>query len=175
VHGLHSASLWEARQSPTAEVLTGTLGFRRVAEHGNVVRYAAGDGGPGTLVDVRAVGGFLDGWGGGGTVHHVAFRTPDDAAQLELRERVEAEGLAPTPVIDRNYFHSVYFRERGGVLFEIATDPPGMTIDEPLDRLGTSLMLPAQYEPFRAAIERELAPLGPPRVGSPLGASAPAG
>src|SRR5213076_647499 len=93
------------------------------------------------------------------SVHHVAWRVPDDAAQLGMRERVTQAGLEPTPVIDRNYFHSVYFREPGGVLFELATDPPGFAIDEPVARLGERLMLPRQYEAHRAEIEAILPPI----------------
>src|SRR5207244_557693 len=119
-------------------------------------RFAVGDGGPGTIVDVRSVGGFVRGAGGAGTVHHVAWRVPDDAAQLGVRERVTQAGLEPTPVIDRNYFHSVYFREPGGVLFELATNPPGFAIDEPVETLGESLKLPKQYEPNRSEIEAVL-------------------
>src|SRR2546427_3028247 len=105
------------------------------------------------IVYVALVGGFVRGSGGAGTVHPVAWRIPDDAAQLQMRGRVTQAGLEPTPVIDRNYFHSVYFREPGGVLFELATDPPGFAIDEPVARLGERLMLPRQYEAHRAEIE----------------------
>jgi predicted esterase len=117
-------------------------------------------------VDLRVTGGFVRGVGGAGTVHHVAWSVADDAAQLALRERVQAAGLEPTPVIDRNYFHSVYFHEPGGVLFELATKPPGFTIDEPLERLGERLMLPAQYEPHRTELEAVL-----PRIHLPVPAS----
>jgi glyoxalase family protein len=120
------------------------------------VRYAGGDGGPGTLVDLRVADSADRGLGGAGTVHHVAWRAADDAAELDVRGRVEALGLHPTPVIDRNYFHSVYFREPGGVLFEIATDPPGFAGDEPVESLGEALKLPPQYEPHRAEIEAVL-------------------
>ena len=91
-----------------------------------------------------------------GTVHHIAFRTPDDDQQKTWREEIIRAGLNPTPVIDREYFHSVYFREPGGVLFEIATDPPGFTLDEPEDKLGTSLKLPPWLESSRKHIEKAL-------------------
>jgi catechol 2,3-dioxygenase-like lactoylglutathione lyase family enzyme len=156
IRGVHSVALWEETGEETVRMLTDTLGFRHVADEGNASRFAAGDGGPGTLVDVRTVGGFPRGAGGAGTVHHVAWRTGDDAGELELRTRVEAAGAQPTPVIDREYFHSVYFREPGGVLFELATDAPGFDVDEPRERLGEALMLPPQYEPRRAEIERVL-------------------
>jgi glyoxalase family protein len=90
---------------------------------------------------------------GAGAVHHVAWRVPDDATHLRTRQAVERMGFAVTPVIDRNYFHSIYFREPGGVVFEVATDNPGFAVDEPLESLGTSLQLPAQYEAQRAQIE----------------------
>jgi len=105
---------------------------------------------------VRTIGGFVSGQPGAGTVHHVAFRVDDDNAQLAVRSQVIQAGYDPTPVIDRDYFHSVYFREPGGVLFEIATNPPGFTIDEPIEKLGEALKLPKQYEPHRSEIEAVL-------------------
>ena len=159
IHGVHGVTIWAAQGDDTERVLVDTLGFRAVHEDGSTRRFAVGDGGPGTLVDVRSVGGFVRATGGAGTVHHVAWRVPDDTAQLQMRERVTKAGLEPTPVIDRNYFHSVYFREPGGVLFELATDPPGFAIDEPVARLGERLMLPRQYEAHRAQIEAILPPI----------------
>jgi glyoxalase family protein len=166
IHGFHRVTLWVEQGEATEQVLVETLGFRPVDEDGGTRRFAAGDGGPGMLVDVRAVGGFPEGVGGPGAVHHVAWRVADDAAQLELREQVVRAGLEPTPVIDRQYFHSVYFREPGGVLFELATDPPGFTVDEPVERLGEHLMLPPRYEPHRAEIEAVL-----PAIHLPVGPS----
>lgn len=163
IHGFHSVTLWVERGEATDKVLVDTLGFRTVSEHGPTRRFAAGDGGPGTLVDVRTTGGFVQGVSGAGTVHHVAWRVPDDAAQLVMRDRVENAGLNPTPVIDRHYFHSVYFREPGGVLYELATIPPGFAIDEPVRQLGERLMLPPQYEPDRAQIEAALPAIHLPR------------
>ncbi|HEX6630875.1 MAG TPA: VOC family protein [Gemmatimonadaceae bacterium] len=159
IHGFHAVTLWVEEGEPSERVLVDTLGFRPVREDGGTRRYAAGDGGPGALVDVRTVGGFPRGTGGAGTVHHVAWRVPDDAAELAVRERVAGAGLQPTPVIDRNYFHSVYFREPGGVLYELATNPPGFAIDEPVERLGERLMLPPQYEANRPQIEAVLPPI----------------
>jgi glyoxalase family protein len=163
IHGFHSVALWVEHGKPTEQVLTETLGFRPVREEGSIRRYSAGDGGPGTLVDVRTTGGFVQGVSGAGTVHHVAWRVPDDPAQLALRDVVKQAGLNPTPVIDRHYFHSVYFREPGGVLFELATNPPGFTIDETLEHLGERLMLPPQYEADRQAIEAMLPHIHLPR------------
>jgi predicted esterase/catechol 2,3-dioxygenase-like lactoylglutathione lyase family enzyme len=167
IHGLHGVTLWVEEGDPTERVLVDILGFRALLEDGTTRRYAVGDAGPGTLVDVRSIGGFGRGAGGAGTVHHVAFAVDDDAAELQVRARVETAHLHPTPVIDRNYFRSVYFREPGGVLYEVATIPPGFAIDEPVERLGEQLMLPLQYEPHRAEIEAVL-----PRIHLPVRASA---
>jgi predicted esterase/catechol 2,3-dioxygenase-like lactoylglutathione lyase family enzyme len=167
IHGFHGVTLWVERAEPTERVLLDTLGFRAVREDGTTRRYAIGDGGPGALVDVREVGGFGRGAGGAGTVHHVAFAVADDETELAVRERVEQSGLHPTPVIDRQYFHSVYFREPGGVLYELATNQPGFAIDEPVAHLGESLRLPPQYEPHREEIEAVL-----PRIHLPVPASA---
>ena len=156
IRGFHSVTLWEERGKQTEKLLIDTLGFRGVREENGTRRFAAGDGCAGTLVDVRTIGGFVSGQTGAGTVHHVAFRVADDSAQLAIRSQVMQAGYDPTPVIDRDYFHSVYFREPGGVLFELATDPPGFAIDEPVESLGESLKLPKQYEPHRSEIEAVL-------------------
>jgi glyoxalase family protein len=168
LRGLHAVTLWEESGRDTERILVDTLGFRPVREHETTRRYSTGDGGPGTLVDVRSVGGFFRGADGAGAVHHVAWRVTDDAMQLETRERVIAAGLEPTPVIDRQYFRSVYFREPGGVLFELATDLPGFAVDEPVEELGRRLMLPSQYEPYRTQLEAVLPPIHLPL--SPSGA-----
>ena len=162
IRGFHGVTLWVESGQQTERVLVDTLGFRAVGEEGTTRRFAMGDRGPGTRVDVRAVGGFVTGVEGAGTVHHVAWSVADDGAQLAVRERVVSAGLDPTPVIDRSYFHSVYFREPGGVLFELATKPPGFTLDEPLSRLGERLMLPAWLEAQRAEIEAVLPPIHAP-------------
>ena len=144
-------------------MLTETLGFRAAGEDESTRRYEVGKGGPGARVNVREVGGFGRGAGGAGTVHHVAFAVADDTAQLDVRARVQQGGLQPTPVIDRYYFRSIYFREPSGVLFEIATMGPGFTADEPLEHLGERLALPPNYEPLRERLERVLTPLPNPR------------
>lgn len=167
IHGFHGVTLWIDRAERTEQVLVETMGFQPLREEGTTHRFTIGDGLPGTFVDVRAVGGFGVGAGGAGTVHHVAFALEDDRAELAMRERVGEAGLQPTAVIDRNYFHSVYFREPGHVLFELATVPPGFTVDEPVERLGERLMLPPQYEPQRAELESVL-----PRIHLPVSASA---
>lgn len=159
IRSIHSVTLWEERGEDTARVLVDLLGFVQLHEDATIRRFGIGDGPPGTLVEVRSVGGFLQSVEGTGTVHHVAWRVPDDSAQLALRERVVEDGLDPTAVIDRFYFRSVYFREPGGVLFELATDPPGFTIDETPELLGQRLMLPPRLELERSSIEAALPPL----------------
>jgi len=129
-----------------------------IVEKGNRFRYSA-SGKPGDFIDILCVPDAMRGLGGSGTVHHIAFATPDDASQLEAREKLLAKGLNVTPVLDRQYFHSVYFREPGGVLFEVATLPPGFLIDEELSHLGESLKLPPWIEPSRKQIEKELSPI----------------
>ena len=166
MHGFHGVTLWVSAADPTERVLVDTLGFRPLREDGLMRRYGVEQGGAGTLVDVRAVGGFVEGAPGAGTVHHVAFAVEDDAAELAVRERVEQARLRPTPVIDRQYFRSVYFREPGGVLYELATNPPGFALDEPVAQLGEKLMLPPQYEPHRQQIEAVL-----PRIHLPASAA----
>ena len=156
IHGFHSVTLWVEQGGATTQLLLDTLGFRPVSEEGSTQRLAVGDGGPGTMVNVRTIGGFTQGVSGAGTVHHVAWRLPDQATQLVMRDLVSSAGLDPTPVIDRRYFHSVYFREPGGVLYELATTTPGFAIDEPLERLGERLMLPPHYEMRREQIEAVL-------------------
>lgn len=168
LRGFHSVTLWEEGYEQTAQLLTNELGFQATGDEQNVFRYraargaAAGPGAPGTIVDVRCAPGFWRGSVAVGTIHHVAFRARDDAAQLALRGQLVEQGLNVTPVLDRQYFHSVYFREPGGVLFEIATDPPGFTVDESLDELGTHLKLPPWLESVRGELERVLPPLTRP-------------
>lgn len=172
LRGFHAVTLWEDDGGKTERILIDTLGFRPVREESSTRRYAAGDGGPGTLVDVRSVGGFLRGMGGAGTVHHVAWRVEADETQLAVRAQVIGAGLQATPVIDRTYFHSVYFHEPGGVLFELATDGPGFAVDEPVERLGERLMLPLQYEALRPELEASLPPIhlpAPPSLVSGIG------
>jgi glyoxalase family protein len=166
IRGFHHVTLAVADPSRTAELMTDTLGFRQTGDAEGRTRYEAGEGGPGNTVDVADGTGFLRGTMGVGTVHHVAFRVPDDESQLELREEIAALGYNVTPVLDRNYFRSIYFREPGGVLFEIATDPPGFVVDEEPEHLGESLKLPPWLEPRRGRLEEVLPTLQMPAVGS---------
>lgn len=153
IRGLYSITLWQDSCEPTARVMTESLGFHLVREQGSVSRYSAGDGPHGTIVDLRCVPGLWPGIPGAGTVHHVAFRARDEGEQLSWRDELTAVGLDVTPVLDRDYFKSIYFREPGGILFELATDAPGFLIDEPLESIGRSLKLPSWLEPRRFEIE----------------------
>jgi glyoxalase family protein len=164
--GFHSATLSEEGYEQTARLLTDTMGFSLVGNEGNRFRYQATGGGSGALVDVLCTPAGRVGRLGTGIVHHIAWRTPDDAQQLQWRSELVRLGYNVTPVIDRNYFHSIYYREPGGVLFEIATDPPGFAIDEPPEHLGERLMLPRQYEPQRSTLERVLPSLTLPTARS---------
>jgi glyoxalase family protein len=157
--GFHSVVLDEEGYERTAELLTETMGFRLAAEKGNRFRFTTGDGGPGSMLDVLCLPAGQRGTMGAGTVHHVAWRTQDDNAQASWRDRIAAAGLNVTPIIDRVYFHSIYFREPGGVLFEIATDGPGFMVDEDQAHLGSELKLPPWYETMRNQIESVLPPL----------------
>jgi glyoxalase family protein len=173
VRGFDGVTLTEWNPEVTAGVLSGTLGFRRVGEEGDRARFEAGPGGAGTRVDLLAAPTAARGHVSAGTVHHVAFRAADEADQLAWREAVADSGLHVTPVLDREYFHSIYFREPGGVLFEIATDPPGFTRDEPVESLGTALKLPPWLEPSRSRIEAALPPLATaPAVPAAVGGAA---
>jgi catechol 2,3-dioxygenase-like lactoylglutathione lyase family enzyme len=164
VRGLHGATIWEDGDSGTGEFLTRFMGMVSVGEDAGLLRYAAEGTGQGLVVNLRRAAGFWRGAGGVGTVHHMAFRAASDEEQLAKRAEIESQGFEITPVIDRQYFHSVYFREPGGVLFEIATDGPGFTLDEPVSELGSHLKLPPMYEPNRGTIERALPPLRLPHA-----------
>ena len=156
IRGFHSATLAVGSFDATAQLLTETMGFRRVGQHANRVRFETAAGGPGAIVDLIETDRSIRGLQGAGSVHHIAWRTADDAEQLAWRADLVAKGLGVSPVMDRTYFHSIYYREPSGVLFEIATDPPGMTVDEPLETLGHSLVLPAWLEPTRAQLIQAL-------------------
>ena len=156
IRGFHSVTLSESIATPTADFLTAPLGFRRVAESGERARFEIGKGGSGTFVDILSQPDTDRGYMGVGVVHHVAWRTPDNETQLIVRDQLLKDNYGVTPVIDRSYFNSIYFNEPGGVIFEVATDPPGFMIDESKNALGTELKLPPQYEHHRSDIERAL-------------------
>ncbi|MBI3927200.1 MAG: ring-cleaving dioxygenase [Armatimonadetes bacterium] len=159
LRGFHGVTLSEEGYENTARMLTGALGFRAEGIEGNRFRYRTAAGGAASVVDLLCVPDARRGSMGAGVVHHVAFRTPDDRHQRAWRETIVGLGYNVSPIMDRTYFHSIYFREPGGVLFEIATDQPGFTADEPADRLGIGLMLPSWLEPRRSDLERVLPPL----------------
>ena len=156
LRGFHGVTLSEEGYENTAKLLTDVMGFRADGSEGNRFRYRASAAGAASVVDLLCVPDARRGGMGAGVVHHVAFRTPDDGQQRAWRERVVRLGDNVSPVMDRTYFHSIYFREPGGVLFEIAADPPGFTVDEPPAELGTHLALPPWLEPQRAQLERLL-------------------
>jgi glyoxalase family protein len=163
VRGLYGVTLVSGRPEVTADLLEQLMGFRQTSEQdrpaGRERVFEVGEEGPGAQVRLLLPSRPVLAQQGRGGVHHVAFRVPDESVQLAWRERIASVGLAPTPVIDRFYFQSVYFREPGGNLFEIATDGPGFTADEPLAELGRHLSLPPFLEGRRREIEAALTPL----------------
>ena len=162
VRGLHSVRLWENDLALTRSFLTGVLGFVDIGMEGDWFGFEIGGGGSGRYLEIREIPEASRGrWGTGG-VHHVAWRVADDTTELAVRERVERARRRPTEVIDRFWFKSVYFLEPGGVLFEIATDGPGFTVDEDPATLGEHLVLPPWLEPHRGEIEAALPPIKPP-------------
>jgi len=163
--GFHSATLHLRSREHTESLLTTTLGFETAGEDGGRRRFRGATPGAGAFVDTLETPGERRGSLGTGSVHHIAWRARDDAAQADWLERLLRLGLQVTPVQDRQYFRSIYFREPGGVLFEIATDPPGFMTDEPLEHLGEALKLPPWLEPDRVSIERALPALDTHRVG----------
>ncbi|MXV15726.1 ring-cleaving dioxygenase [Hufsiella ginkgonis] len=154
--GFHNVTITTNQLQPTADVLTGIFGYKLAEQHVNRFRFVTGAAGNANIVDVVEVPGEPIGHVAGGSVHHVAFRVENDQVLMEFRNKIVAAGLHITEKIDRNYFYSLYFREPGGVLFEIATDNPGFTIDERIEELGTGLKLPARYEHIREDISSKL-------------------
>ncbi len=157
IRGFHSVNLLLADAAPTAAILTDVFGFSELGRDGSLLRFKAGDTAIGGIVDIQAAGNFMPGRMGGGSVHHIAFRAANDAAQSAMVKRLaENHGIQTTEQKDRNYFRSVYFREPGHVLFEIATDSPGFAADEPVAALGRDLKLPGFLEAHRREIESVL-------------------
>lgn len=156
IRGFHTVTLTLRKTEPTANILTDILGYRFQQQEGNSLRFATGAIDSAAIVDLVESPYGDTGINAGGTIHHIAFRVPDENTLMAYREKVMSYGLNITPKIDRNYFFSLYFREPGGVLFEIATDNPGFSIDEPVQDLGKKLKLPAQYEGNRKKIEEIL-------------------
>ena len=161
IMGLHSVRLLERDLRLTSSFLTETLGFKDMGEDGGWHRFGLGDGGSGRHLEIRELPEVPRGQWGVGSMHHVAWRVPDDATEITVRERVALAHRRPTEVIDRFWFKSVYFLEPGGVLFELATDGPGFAVDEEKEALGERLVLPPWLEASRGEIENALPKLKP--------------
>jgi glyoxalase family protein len=154
--GFHNITLSLRNINPTAAILTDVFGYKLIKQDGNFYRFITDTIETAAIVDLVESPDEKAGHVAGGTNHHVAFRVKNQEVQMHFRDKLLTRGLHITEQIDRNYFFSVYFREPGGVLFEIATDNPGFTVDEPLNELGTHLKLPEQYEMERDFIEKKL-------------------
>lgn len=162
LRGMHAVRLWQRALAPTATALTRLMGFKAMGEENGWHRYGVEDGGSGKIIEVKELPEERRGMWGAGRIHHVAWRVHDAGEELALRASIENAGLHPTPPIDRFWFQSVYFREPGGVLFELATDGPGFARDENMEQLGEKLILPPWLEPQRAQIASALPPLRMP-------------
>jgi glyoxalase family protein len=150
ITGFHGVTLAETKREGSQKLLTGIFGYELAGQEENRFRYV---GSAGNTVDLLIQPELGRGFQGAGTVHHVAFRAETDEIQSAWLLELANKGYQTTPILDRQYFHSIYFREPGGVLFEIATDPPGFATDETLETLGTHLKLPPWLEPQRSEIE----------------------
>lgn len=162
IRGFYGVTLSESAFDRTSALLTDTLGFQFKREEGDIHQFTVGEGTEAAFVEVLCKPDLPQGRISAGSVHHVAWRVADDASQLKWRENILNHGYDITPVLDRRYFRSVYFREPGGVLFELATDQPGFAIDESIDELGTHLELPPWLERYRKRIEGQLPPVSIP-------------
>lgn len=162
IRGMHTLELTVSLTDPTRDLLINQMGFRMVKEEGDRIRFETGTGGSGRYADLVTNPDIRRGLGGVGTIHHIAWSVPDDIDELHMQKTLQEAGYGVSEVRDRNYFHSIYYRERGGILFEIATEHPGFTIDEPVESLGESLKLPSQFESQRQMIEKSLPPVAPP-------------
>ncbi|HEV7332463.1 MAG TPA: ring-cleaving dioxygenase [Flavisolibacter sp.] len=158
IRGFYNVEIWEEGYERTAALLTEQLDHRLIAEKGGRFRFAAADA-PGHYVDILCAPDSMKALAGSGTVHHIAFATPNKETQEEVRLRIVKRMLNPSPILDRTYFTSIYFREPGGVLFEVATEGPGFAVDEAPEHLGESLQLPPQFKEDRDSIEKKLVPV----------------
>jgi glyoxalase family protein len=156
IKGFHNVTITTNKMQATADILTGVFGYKLLEQHVNRYRFVTDAVENANIVDLVEVAGEVVGHVAGGSVHHVAFRVANEEILMQYREKIAALGLHITDKIDRNYFYSLYFREPGGVLFEIATDNPGIAFDEDVEELGQNLKLPAQHERFRSALEKSL-------------------
>ena len=152
LHGLHSVTSWVRKAADSVAALTNTVGFQVTGRHETTTRLTVGTGSAGQILNLREIGNFAEGAEGTGTTHHVAWTVADDAELSGIAGQLEQQGMEPSPLTDRYYFRSIYVREPDGVLHEIATSGPGLTIDEPPDRVGQSLTLPPEFESQRAWI-----------------------
>jgi glyoxalase family protein len=159
LHGFHSVTLWLEEMQSTGELLTSQMGYQAAGQEENRHRFTAESNALGHTIDLVEDPEKPRARLGVGSIHHIAFRVPNDQQQLEYQKLIRNTRFNVTDVLDRSYFHSIYFREHGGVLFEIATDTPGFATDEPVDALGETLRLPEWFEPNRTAIEESLMPI----------------
>jgi len=159
IRGFHHVTITTKSKDATAAILTEVFGYTLAEEHVNRYRFVTDAVEHAAIIDLVEALGEERGHVAGGSVHHVAFRVKDEASLMYFRAQIVSRGLDITEKIDRDYFYSLYFREPGGVLFEIATDNPGFTADESVEELGSGLKLPSQYEASREQIERVLPPL----------------
>lgn len=164
IKSIYSVTLALRDTTLSGALYTGELAFEDRGIDGETHRFAVGNSATAGVIDIQPAAAGTRGRMGAGSLHHVAFRTADDASQEEWLRKLTRLGLHVSPVMDRKYFHSIYFRELGGVLFEIATDRPGMTVDESEEQLGTRLALPAEYESLRTRLEDTLPPLHAPEL-----------
>ncbi|MGO4110817.1 VOC family protein [Paenibacillus sp. YAF4_2] len=156
IKGFGGAILYSTNPAATAQLLEYVMGLSKVDEENGLARFQS-FGELGNIIDVNTEP-MAAGHGGHGTVHHIAWRAKDDAEHVAWQQHVAENGFQPTPIVDRQYFNAIYFREQGGILFEIATDPPGFARDEEVEHLGEKLMLPAWYEQHRDSIQQLLTP-----------------
>lgn len=159
IRGFHAADMRLRDAGATAELLT-FMGYQETDRADNIVRFTTPNGSDATIIDIETLPGAAAAQSGAGSVHHIAFAVENRARQLEVREALKDTGWQVTPVIDRNYFYSIYFRTPGGVLFEVATNEPGFDCDEDTAHLGQALKLPSQHEHLRARLEKLLEPIG---------------
>lgn len=156
IKGFHTVTLSLNNNTATADVLTEVFGYKKMRSEGNLTRYKTNTVENAAIVDLLELPDLPRGNNAGGTNHHVAFRVKDEETLMYMREKVLKKGLQITEKINRDYFYSLYFREPGGVLFEIATDNPGFTTDETVEELGSGLRLPDRYKAAREQIEKAL-------------------
>lgn len=156
---IFGTTLFLGSSKSTVNLLSNLFGFTFQSEEKGIERFITGHGDNEASIDIKTSSDVKKYIQSAGSIHHIAWRTESDQSQIEWLNKLRSEGFYPTDVIDRNYFHSIYFREPGGILFEIATDNPGFMIDEDQNELGKKLMLPKIYEPRREEIEKVLIPL----------------